>query len=284
MADRQTPHFPDILVSADVSGEVRVRFVVDASGHTVESSFVTLQSTHELFTAAVRAAAKNWLFLPAQLRGRRVAVRREEMFVFRTPVYHPLGYADPKAFAYGPFRVMTSIHDTTSDGVPRTVVEYGPLARIPPGKFSRNELLAAQRAALAAVAPPPAEPGFSEPGIVTLCVSIQRDSATVPADPETLRSLVRPGRRAVVPHDCPRTYESMAAIVDSLGNPVHPPPPGWVDPYGLKITAVEGWARDIVRVAGEVGHGSGRRGFICRMQRMRAVWTAECQRTWSSVS
>jgi hypothetical protein len=281
MADRPIPHFPDILRSGEVSGEVRVHYVVDATGHAVPSSFVVEKSSHELFTAAVKITLVKSVFSPAQLHGRRVAIRREEVFVFRAPPDHSPSHAAPKDATYAAFPVLTVAHDSTSDGVPRTVIEFIPPARAPNVKFSRDELLAAQRAVLAAVAPAPAQPGFSDVSIVTLCVSIRRDAVSAPADVETLRGLLRPGRRAVAPRDCPRTYSSMVNVVDSLGNPMNPAPPGWVDPYSLSVSDVEGWARDLVLVSGEVGHATGERGFVCRVKRVASQWTAECQRTWS---
>ena len=281
MADRPVPHFPDILRAGEVSGEVRVHYIVDATGHPVPSSFVVEKSSHELFTAAVRITLVKSVFSPAQLHGRRVAIRREEVFVFRAPPERSPRYADRKDAALAAFPVLSVAHDSTSDGVPRTVIEFLPPARAPNVKFSRDELLAAQRAVLAAVAPAPAQPGFSDVGIVTLCVSIRRDSVSVPADAETLRSLVRPGRRAVVPRDCPRTYSSMVNVVDSLGNPINPAPRGWVDPYSLSISDVEGWERDLVLVSGEVVHATGEQGFVCRVMRVHSQWTAECQRTWN---
>jgi hypothetical protein len=174
--------------------------------------------------------------------------------------------------------------DTASDGVPRTLIGFVPRGTLPTVTFSRSELLAAQRAALAEIARTNARPGADDAHSTTVCVSaIMRDTKSIPPDSATLRALAVPGKRVVLPRDCPRTYASMAFEADSNGNRIVAPP-GWVDPYGLKTTSTGGWVRDQVRVWGEIGQGTGTHGFVCLVQRARELWRAKCETTWSSVS
>jgi protein TonB len=66
------PHYPDMLRSANVEGDVLAQFVVDTSGRADMSTFKILKSTHDLFTNAVKAALPNMKFYPAEVGGKHV--------------------------------------------------------------------------------------------------------------------------------------------------------------------------------------------------------------------
>ena len=66
------PHYPDMLRSANVEGEVLAQFVVDTTGRADMSHFQILKSTHDLFTNAVKAALPNMKFYPAEVGGKKV--------------------------------------------------------------------------------------------------------------------------------------------------------------------------------------------------------------------
>ncbi len=66
------PAFPDILRSANVSGQVIAQFVVNEDGRADMSTFKALESAHELFTAAVKRALPSYRFIPAETGGRKV--------------------------------------------------------------------------------------------------------------------------------------------------------------------------------------------------------------------
>jgi protein TonB len=66
------PQFPDILRSANVSGQVIAQFVVNEDGRADMSTFKALESDHELFTAAVKRALPSYKFIPAETGGRKV--------------------------------------------------------------------------------------------------------------------------------------------------------------------------------------------------------------------
>jgi protein TonB len=66
------PQYPDILRSANVAGQVIAQFVVDQSGKAEMGTFKSLESDHELFTAAVKRILPGCKFIPAETGGRQV--------------------------------------------------------------------------------------------------------------------------------------------------------------------------------------------------------------------
>jgi beta-lactamase regulating signal transducer with metallopeptidase domain len=78
-----SPHYPDILRSAGVEGEVWVAFVIDTTGAAIPGTLKIMRSTHALFANAVKLALPNMRFQPAELRtGRKVKELVEQHFVF----------------------------------------------------------------------------------------------------------------------------------------------------------------------------------------------------------
>lgn len=83
--DSPRPAYPPLLREAGVAGEVFAQFVVDTTGRVEASSLKVLRSTHELFTASVRAALETLRYTPARVSGRPVRQLVQETFVFGTP-------------------------------------------------------------------------------------------------------------------------------------------------------------------------------------------------------
>ena len=77
-----TPRYPAMLQSAGVEGTVRAQFVVDTLGRVEQGSFRALESTHDLFTTAVRDALGRARFKPAEVGGHRVRQLVEQSFSF----------------------------------------------------------------------------------------------------------------------------------------------------------------------------------------------------------
>jgi protein TonB len=77
-----TPKFPEILRSANVTGEVVAQFVVDTTGRAEMRTFKALSSSHELFTAAVRNVLPSMRFYPAETGGRKVKQLVQQAFKF----------------------------------------------------------------------------------------------------------------------------------------------------------------------------------------------------------
>lgn len=77
------PRYPESLRQAGVDGRVVIRFVVDTMGRIDLSSVQVLQSTHDLFTRAVRDVLGNFRFKPAESKGSRVRAMAEMPFEFQ---------------------------------------------------------------------------------------------------------------------------------------------------------------------------------------------------------
>jgi protein TonB len=78
-----TPRYPSMLQSAGLEGDVRAQFVVDTLGRVEPGSFRALESTHALFTDAVRDALGRTRFTPAEAGGHKVRQLVEQVFTFR---------------------------------------------------------------------------------------------------------------------------------------------------------------------------------------------------------
>ena len=78
-----TPRYPTMLQSAGVEGDVRAQFVVDTLGRVERGSVRVLNTTHDLFAAAVRDALGRARFTPAEAGGRKVRQLAEQVFTFR---------------------------------------------------------------------------------------------------------------------------------------------------------------------------------------------------------
>ncbi|MHB1222709.1 MAG: energy transducer TonB [Gemmatimonadaceae bacterium] len=79
---RGSPNYPSLLQSQGVTGRVVAQFVVDTTGHIEVGSFEVLESSHELFSAAVRRALPEMRFSPAEVGGRKVRQLVQQPFVF----------------------------------------------------------------------------------------------------------------------------------------------------------------------------------------------------------
>ena len=77
------PRYPSMLQSAGVEGDVRAQFVVDTLGRVESGSVKILETSHDLFGAAVRNALMRARFAPAEAGGRKVRQLAEQTFTFR---------------------------------------------------------------------------------------------------------------------------------------------------------------------------------------------------------
>jgi protein TonB len=77
------PRYPDQLRAAGVTGRVVVRLVVDATGRVEPGSVTVRESSHDLFTQAVRAVLPALQFAPAEAGGRKVRMLVDLPFEFR---------------------------------------------------------------------------------------------------------------------------------------------------------------------------------------------------------
>lgn len=80
---KATPAYPEALRRANVEGRVLVQFAVDTLGRVDMASVKILQSTHDLFAAAVKDALKDFRFRPAVVEGHKVAALAQMPFDFQ---------------------------------------------------------------------------------------------------------------------------------------------------------------------------------------------------------
>lgn len=74
--------YPEALRASSVEGEVDAQFVVDTLGLVEVRSFKVLRSTHDLFSAAVRAHLPRMRFAPADNGSRPVRQLVQQKFIF----------------------------------------------------------------------------------------------------------------------------------------------------------------------------------------------------------
>ena len=79
------PVYPPELMRQRIEGAVLARFVVDTSGRAEPTSIQILHSTNEQFTASVKTAIPQMIFMPATVARRSVRQAVEQNFRFRLP-------------------------------------------------------------------------------------------------------------------------------------------------------------------------------------------------------
>jgi protein TonB len=78
----QPPQYPELLRRAGITGIVVVEFIIDSSGRVQPGSVLAARSDDSRFLEAVREALGTHRFLPAEVGGRRIAVKVRQVFAF----------------------------------------------------------------------------------------------------------------------------------------------------------------------------------------------------------
>jgi len=91
------------------------------------------------------------------------------------------------------------------------------------------------------------------------CVSFA-DSAHAGPAPGPELSRLQVSVYLIPVQSCPPTYTSMIALIDSLGRPLRPRPPGYIDPYYLRIWRAVPIAGRLVSVRVDATQGT--RGWL----------------------
>ena len=136
-------------------------------------------------------------------------------------------------------------------------------------KYSTAQLLDAQRSALVELAPAPLvdNAGLSR---VTVCVSVNRGGQEFSADSVTLAALDIPGRRAVIPRDCPQTY-TMAMYTTERA------PRGYIDPYYMSVPRVSAQGETKLVLLIDVSQDIRTKSYRCTVTRNGSSWRSECE-------
>ena len=255
------PTYATSLRNVGLTGTVRVRLVVDTTGRPRPGSVVVVTAAHPLLTSAVTTAVGSWTFEPGQKGGMPVAAYHDQVVRFVSSM-------DPDA---PELEVGIISRDTTADGAPRLTV--GTPDREPGAivKLSNDELMDAQRTVLVLLAPQPLTDSLGRARVV-VCLTRIRGGQEEAADEETLRLLTAPGRRAVIPRDCPRPFAGR--LWDTTR-----PPRGWIDPYNVTPTRVDAWTSNVLVVDVEVSQAGATHEHRCTVTRASAGWRAKCVET-----
>ena len=254
----QAPAYAALLKKVGVGGAVHLRFTVDSTGHSLPASVAVVGKAHPMLASAATAAVKTWTFQPARKGADPVAVRYDQIIRFVSSL-------DPDAPQLDADIVS---RDTIFDGTPRLTVgtperDAGAILA-----FSTDELFAAQRFVLVSLAPVPVADSLGNPRI-TMCVSHIRGGQDEAADPETLRALTVPGRRAVIPRDCPQPFAGR--LYDMTR-----PPRGWIDPYIVTPVQLDAWTRDVLVIDVVVEHEWTTQMYRCAAMRSGGTWRTKC--------
>lgn len=76
------PMYPEVLRSNGIEGHVVAQYVIDTTGYADVASFRVMDTSHPLFTSAVRDALPGMHFRPAELSGKRVRQIVQQEFKF----------------------------------------------------------------------------------------------------------------------------------------------------------------------------------------------------------
>jgi hypothetical protein len=135
--------------------------------------------------------------------------------------------------------------------------------------YSTSDLLDAQRYALLQVAP---EPRVDDAGTsrVAVCVSVNRGGQEFSADSATLAMLDIPGRRAVIPRDCPQTY-TMAMYTTERA------PLGYIDPYYMNVTRISAPSDSTLLMLIDVTQDIRTKSYRCTVMRNGSSWRSACE-------
>lgn len=186
------PDYPLVLLEAGISGTVRLRTVISATGRPMDSATTLLSGSRYLFEAS-RAALRSWTFTPGLRGGLAVPAILELEIAFElprrdtTPV-RPTLAAESEARGF------------------RLRLRWDPVARDPrPPAYSSRDTLEIARLLFR-------EAGDSQPAADPLCVSLSWDRHSVPISEELLAALgARPNVLAAArcpPHRDPRILKA----------------------------------------------------------------------------
>ncbi len=269
---RSIPRYPETLLKQQASGSVRVRYTVDTTGRADMSTMAIIQATHQLFGISVRNALPLSRFTPGMLDGHKVPVILEELFAFD---FQPAANLFPSR----------AILDTLTDGVPRTTISGPPRDSSAAAAMSAENLVKAQWSAIERIIRSREVLGAdrSTPSTLTVCVQALRASETPELHAAQLRRMSSLTLKAVDANECPRTYASMQVVLDSLGRPVDPRPPGWVDPHRVHVRTANPWSGDAVLIEADVRRGMGGSTWHCGAERVGNEWRAMCRNVVSFV-
>jgi hypothetical protein len=101
------------------------------------------------------------------------------------------------------------------------------------------------------------------PGTAGVCISLLSSQERTELPDTALVAALSRVRPVMAANVCPRTYTSMLVVVDSLGRPTDPPPPGYVDPTALTFGRPQFDAKDHAYIYVRQEQGTSGRDYLC---------------------
>lgn len=256
--------YPDLLRSANYSGDALIEATIDTSGRVDLTTMKVRRETHQLFINAVRASMAAWRFVPARTAGSPVRARG----VFHVEFLLPHDSIPRDSIVEPPHATLTGL----DFAVGWRTTPYDPPATVDTMQF--YDLIAAIARAHAA-----------SDTTRELCLAWQQ-SARQSEPPAALIDYLRDhGAPRLPPSRCPPTYAIMVLRLDSLGRPVGRPP-GTVDPQLLTISELRPWSKDLFVFRYSVWIGTGGNSAPCQTSwnASRGEWQISCGAVTHSVS
>ena len=243
------PRYPDLLRSANVEGTVVAELSVDEGGAVDMGSVRFVQSSHDLFTNAVKSAIRRWRFVPAVVGGRYVRARG----TVRVDFLLPGGDSIPVVAIADPIRQTPNgieirlgwrVPPRAAEPVIDTTRTYALIERIV-REFGTTDTLRAR------------------------CIDWSPTEKGEDAPPPLIAYLKQRGVPRLPMSRCPPTYASMIVTLDPQGKVIQRPN-GTYDPHIVTISGLVAW--NAGQFVFNVSEGSGNGRHISRCQ---ADWNAE---------
>ena len=125
-----------------------------------------------------------------------------------------------------------------------------------------------------------------DPRAAAVCLMFGGSRTAGYVSPDTaFLALLRPLRTVVSARQCPRTYQTMAAQVDTAGRTLPSGrPEGYVDPFRLNVIEEQYFLPDSAVIHIDKRQGTGGMNFRCFAKAEGATWRANCRLTSSWIS
>jgi len=235
--DTASWRYPDMLRSANVSGRVRVAFIVDTAGRCVPGSVQVLTSSNEQFSNAVKYGLLHAHFSPGRQGHGTVPAALVHDVVFALPAHADFWELRdvPATIALASQASVDSIPVLTI-GVEAEDATLGP----PPAPAIRDSLAheAIRVRARQLGWDDNAGPRASKSRALLLCVHSDTSVFESASDRALAAAMTRPHVRVMTLRGCPPTREQMVALPPDL-QPRYPPDTvPFVVPHRLHVTRV----------------------------------------------
>ena len=260
------PYYPDVMRMDGLGGVVRVTFAVDSSGRPIMASFVVRATENDRLIAPVKAAVRQWRFVPARRGGHAATDSIEQVVEFLPP--------RPEFVLALPPAVLA--RDSLGPGRWRLAVGVAPMAETAEPVAESLHVAIASAALDMLLAMLPVDARYP-PRIA--CVALKTSGALVDPPLSLLRALSRPSYTVVAARRCPPTFGAPFRPMLADGRLAPPDPPG-EDPWAFTPLAPRAVDDSTALIDVAMSHGTIFGTYHCFARRDRTRpggWKAVCQ-------